>query len=65
MWVFAPLLVIICGLIYLASALRAKGIYWAYKVCKGTWILCDHSEWVVIGAGLILISFIAFNKNTV
>ena len=64
MWFLLPSLAIGASVIYLSKTLEMHNFYWAHQVCSSTWGLCNYSEWLLMGTGLVFVSYLLFNRNT-
>lgn len=64
MWIVVPIFAVGAGFLYLARTLETQGFYWAYRVCRQTWGLCGYSEWLLLVAGLLLVSYFILGRRT-
>ena len=53
-----PLLILALGVIYSAAQISGHGHAWADQVCATSFGLCDHSVWIPVAIGaLVLVGF--------
>jgi hypothetical protein len=62
--VVSLLIITMASLIYVADGLRGRGFNWADQVCNGANSVCDHSDWIMLAAFLLSISYLALKKDT-
>ena len=65
MWGLVLLLVASAGLAHVAGGLQSLGVIWAYRICATTGGLCEHPDWLVIGAGGIAAAYLLLRRISV
>jgi hypothetical protein len=63
MLLMLPVLALGAAFLYLAKTLETHGIYWAYRVCGSAWGLCGYSEWLLVAAGFLFLSYFFLSRN--
>lgn len=65
MWGLVLLLVASAGLAHVAGGLQSLGVIWAYHICATTGGLCEHPDWLAIGAGGIAAAYLLLRRVSV